>query len=93
MNRTIPLRCRCGEVRGVALDMAPDTCTHIVCYCDDCRAFLPEPLRNGSANPVRRAGDNRDLPVQSPRHPDAVSLLRFVFRGVRHRHLLQASEP
>lgn len=26
----------------MALDMAPETCTHIVCYCDDCRAFLRE---------------------------------------------------
>ena len=40
MTDSIPLRCRCEAVRGVALGMSPATCTHIVCYCDDCRAFL-----------------------------------------------------
>jgi hypothetical protein len=36
----IKLRCRCGTVTGVAEDVSPETGTHIVCYCDDCRAFL-----------------------------------------------------
>lgn len=35
---TIPLRCRCGEARG-SLDVAPKSGMHLVCYCDDCRAF------------------------------------------------------
>src|ERR1043165_4882385 len=35
----IPLRCRCGYVRGVANDVAPDTGFRFVCYCGDCQAF------------------------------------------------------
>jgi hypothetical protein len=35
----IPLRCRCGHVRGVANDVAPDTGFRFVCYCGDCQAF------------------------------------------------------
>lgn len=37
----ISLRCRCGTARG-ALDIAPKAAKsgmHLVCYCDDCRAF------------------------------------------------------
>jgi hypothetical protein len=34
------LRCRCGEVRGWASDASPRTVNRVVCYCDDCQAFL-----------------------------------------------------
>lgn len=36
----LPLRCRCGTVRGVARDTAPSTTNHCFCYCDDCQAFV-----------------------------------------------------
>jgi hypothetical protein len=35
----IPLKCRCGHVRGVATDVAPSTGFRFVCYCKDCQAF------------------------------------------------------
>jgi uncharacterized protein DUF6151 len=35
----VPLSCRCGRVRGVALGVSPESSTHVVCYCDDCQAF------------------------------------------------------
>jgi hypothetical protein len=35
----IPLRCRCGRVRGTARDVAPDAGFRFVCYCTDCQAF------------------------------------------------------
>jgi len=35
----IPLRCRCGAVRGVAHDASARTGNRVVCYCDDCQAF------------------------------------------------------
>src|SRR5687767_2863215 len=35
----LPLRCRCGTVRGVARGVAPSTVNHCFCYCDDCQAF------------------------------------------------------
>jgi hypothetical protein len=34
-----PLRCRCGQVRGVAREVAPSSGFHLVCYCKDCQAF------------------------------------------------------
>jgi hypothetical protein len=39
MLRTLPLRCRCNHVRGVARDVSPSTGFRFVCYCSDCRAF------------------------------------------------------
>lgn len=34
------LHCRCGEVHGRVVNAAPDTVNHMVCYCDDCQAYL-----------------------------------------------------
>ena len=35
----LPLRCRCGRVRGVAREVAPYAGFRFVCYCQDCQAF------------------------------------------------------
>jgi hypothetical protein len=35
----IPLRCTCGELRGIALDVSPRNGFRVVCYCNDCQAF------------------------------------------------------
>lgn len=35
----VPLRCECGQVRGVAKDISPEVGTRVVCYCRDCQAF------------------------------------------------------
>lgn len=37
MPKSHPLRCRCGQVRGLVQPTAP--ATRCVCYCRDCRAF------------------------------------------------------
>ncbi len=35
----VPLRCRCGEVRGHVTGASPRTTNRVVCYCDDCQAY------------------------------------------------------
>jgi hypothetical protein len=35
----VPLRCRCGRVRGVASDVSRSTGFRFICYCKDCQAF------------------------------------------------------
>jgi hypothetical protein len=39
MPSDLPLHCRCGQVRGVARDVAPSAGFRFVCYCEDCQAF------------------------------------------------------
>ncbi len=39
MPLDLPLRCRCGRVRGAASDVSPSTGFRFVCYCKDCQAF------------------------------------------------------
>ena len=39
MLRDLPLRCRCGHVRGVATELSPSAGFRLVCYCKDCQAF------------------------------------------------------
>ncbi len=40
MGTQIELRCRCGEVRGVVSNPSPQSVNRVVCYCDDCQAFM-----------------------------------------------------
>jgi hypothetical protein len=40
MKTNAEFRCRCGEVRGVVTDASPRTVNRVICYCDDCQAFL-----------------------------------------------------
>ena len=40
MRNTATLSCSCREVRGLVTDVAPNTVNRVVCYCDDCQAFL-----------------------------------------------------
>ena len=35
----LPLRCRCGHMRGVASGVSPSSGFRFVCYCGDCQAF------------------------------------------------------
>lgn len=39
MPLDLPLRCRCGHVRGIASEVAPTPGFRFVCYCTDCQAF------------------------------------------------------
>ena len=40
MSKDATLRCRCGELRGSVTNVAPNTVNRVLCYCDDCQAFL-----------------------------------------------------
>src|SRR5690606_7428174 len=46
MNQDLELRCRCGNVHGWLRDVSPRTVNRVVCYCDDCQAFLHHLGRN-----------------------------------------------
>ncbi|HKA71350.1 MAG TPA: DUF6151 family protein [Xanthobacteraceae bacterium] len=36
----LPLRCRCGHLRGIATDVSPSNGFRFLCYCKDCQAFV-----------------------------------------------------
>ena len=40
MSQIAELRCKCGEVEGRVTNASPKTVNRVVCYCDDCQAFL-----------------------------------------------------
>lgn len=40
MGNTATLSCSCRGVRALVTDVAPNTVNRVVCYCDDCQAFL-----------------------------------------------------
>ena len=39
MPNDIPLRCKCGAVRGRFTDYRRERSNRVTCYCDDCQAF------------------------------------------------------
>jgi hypothetical protein len=39
MPLDLPLRCRCGHLRGAASGISPSTGFRFVCYCRDCQVF------------------------------------------------------
>lgn len=39
MPANVSLRCRCGQVRGVAREVSPGAGFRFICYCKDCQAF------------------------------------------------------
>lgn len=39
-NRDVPLKCKCGKVKGEALAVSPSGGNHGRCTCIDCRAFI-----------------------------------------------------
>ncbi len=39
MPLDLPLRCRCGRIRGIASNVSPSSGLRFVCYCGDCQAF------------------------------------------------------
>jgi hypothetical protein len=59
----LPLRCRCGTVRGVAHDVAPGNVNHCFCYCDDCQAFAHY---LGRADDVLDAHGGTEITQMSP---------------------------
>lgn len=40
MSQDVELQCRCGKVHGWLRDASPNAVNRVVCYCDDCQAFL-----------------------------------------------------
>jgi hypothetical protein len=53
MPLDLPLRCRCGRMRGVASNVSSSSGFRFVCYCRDCQAFA---RFLGRADVLDRAG-------------------------------------
>jgi hypothetical protein len=53
MPLDLPVRCRCGRVRGVASDVSRSTGFRFVCYCRDCQAFARFLERPDVLDPAR----------------------------------------
>jgi hypothetical protein len=40
MSKDAELQCQCGEVHGRVRSASPEAVNRMICYCDDCQAFL-----------------------------------------------------
>ena len=81
----LPLRCRCGQVRGLASGVSPSAGFRFVCYCKDCQAFArflerPDVLNAAGGTDIFQLPPGR---VKLTAGADDVCCLRFsdkVFR-------------
>src|SRR5579871_159514 len=84
VDTTVPLRCRCGEVRGIARQVSPKGGFRVVCYCEDCQTFA----RFLQREDVLDAAGGTDIFQMPPARVelvaglDAVRCLRLSERGV-----------
>ena len=42
MSSNLAIRCQCGCVVGKATGLSPNAGSRVVCYCDDCQAFVDQ---------------------------------------------------
>jgi hypothetical protein len=80
----LPLRCRCGHVRGVASEVSPSSGFRFVCYCKDCQAFTrfldrPDVLDVAGGTDIFQMPARR---VKLTTGTDAVCCLRLSTRGI-----------
>lgn len=80
----VPLRCRCGHTRGVAIDVSPSSGFRFVCYCRDCQAFArflrrPDVLDHAGGTDIFQMPPAR---VKLTAGMDAVRSLRLSDKGV-----------
>lgn len=68
MSFDIPIKCRCGAVRGVISDASRSTNRRGVCYCRDCRAF---PIFLGCAGEVLDAQGGTEI---VPTYPSKIKI-------------------
>jgi hypothetical protein len=81
----LPLRCRCGRVRGVASEISPSAGFHLVCYCKDCQAFARF-LERLDVLDVAGGTNIFQMPprrIQLTAGTDAIRCLRFSERVLR----------
>src|SRR5262249_26834143 len=84
VRRDLPLRCRCGHMRGIASDVSPSSGFRFVCYCWDCQAFARFLDRPDVLDPAGGT-DIVQLPpawVKLTAGADALRALRLSDRGV-----------
>jgi hypothetical protein len=85
MPLDLPLRCRCGHVRGVAREVAPSNGFRLTCYCKDCQAFA-QILQRRDVLDAAGGTDIFQMPpgrVQFAAGADALRCLRFSEKVLR----------
>ena len=61
----LPIRCFCGEVRGVAREVSGDRINRVVCYCGGCQSYAHF---LGCADEMLDEHGGTDIFQMSPRH-------------------------
>jgi len=85
VSSDLPLRCRCGRLRGLAREVAPSSGFRFVCYCTDCQAFArllkcPDVLDAAGGTDIFQLPPRR---VQLVAGTDVVRCLRFSSKVLR----------
>ncbi len=89
MTADIPLRCTCGDVRGVAKDVSGKRGNRLICMCDDCQAYAHW---LGRAGELLDAHGGTDIFQMTPQQlkitegTDKIRCLRLTPKGLLRWH-------
>ena len=95
MSKQIEVRCRCGEVRGVVSDPSPRTVNRVICYCDDCQAFVhhlgrPDMLDEKGGSDIVQVAPAR---LRFTAGEDRIAGLRLSPKGLHRWHTTCCNTP
>lgn len=95
MTVDLPLRCRCGAIRGVLREVSPDAVNRLVCYCDDCQAFAralhrPDALDAHGGTDISQV---RPATVQITAGQEHLAVLRLTGNGMYRWYAACCSTP
>jgi hypothetical protein len=84
VSAKVPLRCRCGHLRGVASVTWPSAGLRFICYCKDCQAFAhflkrPDVLDDAGGTDIFQMPVGR---IKLTAGTDAVRCVRLSANGV-----------
>jgi hypothetical protein len=95
MNIQAEMRCRCGEVHAVVRNPSPQTVNRVICYCDDCQAFVHQLGRsdlldvNGGTDIVQVAPAS----LTFVKGQDKIAALRLSPKGLYRLHARCCNTP
>ena len=96
MSADLSFRCRCGAVKGAVRNVSPGKGTRVVCYCDDCQAFI---RRLGREEEYLDEKGGSDIFQIAPKHlritegADKIAVLQLAPKGVFRWHTTCCNTP
>lgn len=96
MGSNIKLKCKCGNVEGVAKNVSPSSGNHLICMCDDCQVFAKYLKRDADIldeNGGTQIFQLTPSQVEITKGHDHIACLRLTEKGLMRWHTSCCKTP